>query len=375
MTMPKSVDLSHLRHKRILIMAGGTGGHIFPALAVADALEAQQAKVFWLGTEYGLETQLVSGKYPLLYLSARGVRKKGLMKKLVLPFSLLRSIWQAKRVIKKNKIDCVVGFGGYAAGPGGIAAKLMRVPLITHEQNVKAGMTNKSLAKFADCILCAFPTKSFKQMHKLEVVGNPVRSSICQMQVDSHDFYKHHLNVLVLGGSQGAKVLNDAVPQLFSQLPQAACVNIWHQTGEKGYEETKLNYEQLKNTSERHHVVTPFIEDMDKAYQWADIVVCRSGALTVSEISAAALPAFFVPFPYAVDDHQYHNAQFLVQAEAAVCIRQENFNIGKLAAFIRMMDLNRDKLKKMAMHAKGVAKVDATRKVLEHIVQYIKIKK
>ncbi len=361
---------SDLLNQSILIMAGGTGGHIFPALAVADALRCEGAEVSWLGTEYGLEKKLLADRYPLFYLPVRGVRKKGLLKKLMLPFSLIHAVWQAMCVIRKQKVKVVVGFGGYAAGPGGLAAKLMRVPLIIHEQNARPGMTNKTMAKFARKVFCAFPTSAFTTKAELEVIGNPIRSEIKVLHSQAHDFYKHVLNVLVLGGSQGAKILNDAMPKFVKGLPVDACVNLWHQTGEKSFPETMVAYQALKLTYKCELKVEPFIEDMAYAYQWADMIVCRAGALTVSEVACAGVPAFFIPFEAAVDDHQYHNAQFLVQAEAAICMREQNFNAQKLIAFVRAMDMNRGRLESMSHHAKGVAKLDAVERMVAEIKKY-----
>ncbi len=368
-----------LDNKKIVIMAGGTGGHIFPALAVGDKLKSYGANIFWLGTEYGLESKIVTKHYPIDYLSILGVRKKGLIRKLTLPFSLAKSVFQAIRILKKRKAKVVIGFGGYASAPGGFAAKILRIPLIVHEQNAKAGVTNKSLAKIAKSVLCAFPTSSFGKTKKLKVIGNPVREEICQLQAVERDFYKHRLNVLILGGSQGAKAINDVIPALLKQLPEGGEINIWHQCGERAYEEVCSLYQthqiHMDKAGENEEIavkVEPFIEDMAKAYRWADIAVCRSGALTVSELAAAAVPAFFIPFPYAVDDHQFHNAQFLVKAKAAECMRQEQFSADKLAAFIRVMDLDRKMLASMSEHAKGVAHIDATEKLVLEVVKWIK---
>ena len=354
-----------------MIMAGGTGGHIFPALVVADKLKHQGIKICWLGTKYGLETKLVAKHYPLFYLSVRGVRKKKIIKKLILPFSLGYAFFQAIRVMRKQKIKVVIGFGGYAAGPGGLAARFMNVPLIIHEQNASPGITNKTLAHFAHKVLCAFPTSAFKRKSVIEVIGNPIRNEIKALHHQEHNFYKHVLNVLVLGGSQGAKIFNETMPNFVRCLPKDACINLWHQTGEKSYEETKRAYEKIKSDYECDLIVEAFISDMAKSYQWADIVVCRAGALTVSEVACAGVPAFFVPFTQAVDDHQYHNAQFLVQAEAAICIREPNFNAQNLMMLIYMMDINRAQLEKMSDHAKSVAKLDAEEKVVTEIKKYL----
>ncbi|WP_119344481.1 undecaprenyldiphospho-muramoylpentapeptide beta-N-acetylglucosaminyltransferase [Facilibium subflavum] len=356
-----------LKNKHIVIMAGGTGGHIFPALAVADALVKQGATVSWLGTSYGLEKKLVENRFPLDFLRIKGVRKKGLFKKLFMPFSLCGAILQAMWFLKKRKTKIVLGFGGYASGPGGLAAKILFIPLIIHEQNAKPGMTNKALAKFANQVLCAFPVKGFSRSKKVQVIGNPIRDEIRALHDKDHDFYKHMLNVLVLGGSQGAQRLNQALPMVLKNLPTGGQVNIWHQSGQGDYEATLMRYQEQGLDAHTVVKVTPFIDNMAEAYAWADIVVCRAGASTVSEVAAAGIPAFFVPFPHAVDDHQYHNAQFLVQAEAAVCIRESYFNAEKLAAFIRAMDLNRQRLVEMSSHGKGVAHLAAT----EHVVSWV----
>ncbi|WP_116964567.1 undecaprenyldiphospho-muramoylpentapeptide beta-N-acetylglucosaminyltransferase [Fastidiosibacter lacustris] len=357
--------------KNIVVMAGGTGGHIFPALAVAKHLSEQGANIFWFGTQYGLEKKIVANQYPLDFLKIGGVRNKGLKKKLLFSFQLSLAVLRAMIILRRRKTNCVLGFGGYASGPGGIAAKLLNIPLIIHEQNANPGMTNKMLAKFAKKVLCAFPTSGFKTKSIVEVIGNPIRSEIRNLHNQSRDFYKHILNVLVLGGSQGAKVLNDVVPKFIKALPREACVNIWHQTGEKGFAETMSTYQALNIDYKCELKVEPFINDMAQAYQWADIIVCRAGALTVSEIASVGVPAFFVPFAEAVDDHQYHNAQFLVQAEAAICMREEHFNAQKLAAFIRAMDINRSKLENMSSHAKGVAKLDAVEKLVDEVKKLI----
>lgn len=365
-------QIEKLKGKHIVIMAGGTGGHIFPALSVAGALSEKGAIISWLGTKYGLEGKLVSAQYPIDYISARGLRNRGFVNHLLSPFQILLSVIQALYVLKKRRTKLVIGFGGYPAGAGGLASKIVGLPLIIHEQNAVPGVTNRLLSKFANKVLCAFPSSRFKNKKNLEVIGNPIRPEIHNIHAKVHDFYKHSLNVLVLGGSQGAKLLNEQLPLVLKSLPKGTCPYIWHQTGEKDHKKTIENYHNEGLIKDANIKVDAFIENIAEAYQWADIVVSRSGASTVSELAAAGLPAFFIPFPHATDDHQYHNAQFLVQAEAAICIRQQYFSPEKLAAFIRAMDLNRAALVKMSMHAKGVAKLDAIEKLLRSVAELIK---
>lgn len=361
-----------LGNRHIVIMAGGTGGHIFPALAIAEKAQEEGAGISWLGTRYGLETKLVSGDYPLDYLSVSGVRKKGGLRKLMLPFSLTKAILQAMIILKKRKADLVIGFGGYVSGPGGIAAKLLGIPLMIHEQNARAGLTNKVLAKLARKVLCAFPANSFAGWEKSAIVGNPVRREICDLHDRSHDFYKKYLNVLVLGGSQGAKALNEIIPCVLSALSETVQVNLWHQTGQNSHREVLALYRQHglmpnQETGKQGLKVVAFIEEMASAYHWADVVVCRSGALTVSELAVAGLPAFFVPFPYAVDNHQYYNAQFLVKAGAAVCVEQKDLSVKKLAGFIKKMHVDRAGLSAMSEKAKSTAFLQATEAVMKYI--------
>ena len=348
-----------LKYKKILIMAGGTGGHIFPAIAIAEELSSFGITVLWLGTKHGLELKIVQGRYNLFFLSIFGIRKKKLFKKILLPFYLILSIIQALHIILKNKVDCVISFGGYVSGPGGIAAKLTRTKLVIHEQNIKPGLTNLILSRFANEIFCAFPTDGFKKNKKVSVVGNPLKRGILNIKKNRSDFCKRHLNFLVTGGSQGAYVFNTVVPKLLSTLPKQATINILHQTGDKYFNQTNLLYKSSISNGAKIEV-TPFIKNMDEAYQWADIVLCRAGALTVSEISAVGIPAIFVPYPYAVDNHQYYNAQFLVNANAAFCIRQSDFNVFKLSAFIRLLDLDRNKLLSMSKRSRGISKRNAT---------------
>jgi UDP-N-acetylglucosamine--N-acetylmuramyl-(pentapeptide) pyrophosphoryl-undecaprenol N-acetylglucosamine transferase len=350
----------------IVVMAGGTGGHVFPALAVARALEQEGATISWLGTEIGIEAEVVPSEFPIDYIDIKGIRKKSKLVKLMFPLQLLKAIAQSFALLRKRQINLVIGFGGYASGPGALAARLMFKPVLIHEQNAKAGMTNRYLAKMAKHIMCAFPSSDFSQK-KTTVVGNPIRSKILAVGHQSRDFNQLKLNVLVLGGSLGAQILNDVVPKAVALIPELARPNVWHQSGGKLFDNAQKNYDFSGVTAE----VMPFIKKISEAYAWADVVICRSGASTVSEVAAVGLPAIFVPYPHAVDDHQFHNAQVLVRAKAASCIRQENFSPERLSAFIRAWDLDRAALSEQSLHAKGVAVTDSVEKVLNIINEAI----
>lgn len=357
-----------LQGKRVVIMAGGTGGHIFPALAVADELAANGAQVTWLGSDYGIERKLLGERYPIDLLKAQGVRGKSIKAKLLFPFKLARAVWQARKVLKSRQADVVIGFGGYASGPGGLAAAQLGIPLIVHEQNARAGLTNRKLAGFAKAILLAFPVSGFEKYPYVRVVGNPVRKEIVEVGKSPRDFFVPQLNLLVIGGSQGAQVLNEVVPAAMKLLPESAHLHVWHQSGEKLYEQTTKAYASIDDVTIR---VDRFIDNMAEAYQWAHLIVCRAGALTVSEVAAAGLPSIMVPFPHAVDDHQYHNAQFLVTAGAGRCIRQEDFNPAKFAAHLRVLDLNRFELMQQSERAIGVAQIYAVDKVVDVVCEDI----
>ena len=359
-----------LKGRTILIMAGGTGGHIFPALAVADQLQQKGANIVWLGTRYGIEKQHVTPQFQLQYLHVRGIRQQRLWRKFLMPFSLIASIWQARRIIKQHQADLVIGFGGYVSGPGGIAAWMCRKPLFIHEQNAIVGWTNQQLARFAKQIFCGFPDAGFKtSAHQVQVVGNPIRLEISQQRLKKKDFYAHDLNILVVGGSQGAEILNQVVPNTLKQLPESVCPNVWHQAGPKWAEATQQRYQQLQTESQVQ--VNAFIQDMAHAYAWAHIVICRAGALTVSELAAVGLPAIFVPFPSAVDDHQFHNAQQLVRAGGGVCIRQEHLTPEKLAAYWRMYDLDRSYLINQSQQAKQWAKTQAAELITNQVCKQL----
>jgi UDP-N-acetylglucosamine--N-acetylmuramyl-(pentapeptide) pyrophosphoryl-undecaprenol N-acetylglucosamine transferase len=306
---------------KIVIMAGGTGGHVFPGLAVADTLAKQGWSIDWFGTADKMEAQLVPKfGYPIHFIRIAGLRGKGLIRKLTTPFTLLRAVWQARKILKKLSPDVVLGMGGYASGPGGIAAYTLGIPMVLHEQNAVFGLTNRYLAKIADTVLCGFDTSVNRTKSKAPTkavhVGNPIRSGFNQIpDIATHS--QTGVNILIVGGSLGAQALNEVVPPVLLKLRDMHALSVWHQTG-AGKEQPVINvYEDAENVR-----VTEFIDEMENAYDWADIVICRAGALTVAEVAAAGRVAIFVPLPIAVDDHQTLNAQNLASQDAAYLIPQ-----------------------------------------------------
>ena len=302
-----------------LIMAGGTGGHIFPALAVAKQLRSLGWDIEWLGTADRLEAKVVpENAFPIHFLPVKGIRGKGLVNRISGLFGVLRSIVAAFGHIRKQRTDVVVGFGGYPSFPGGVAAKILARPLVIHEQNAIPGLTNKLLGKIATKIFVGFPlAKSvFEQKGlKAEFVGNPVREDIQRIESQQQSEKERAFRLLILGGSLGARPLNQQVPKLVAELKS---LEVWHQCGANNEGEVASLYNAVGSNAK----VTPFIDDMAAAYQWADAVICRAGALTVAEVAKAGLPAMFVPLPHAVDDHQTKNAQFLEEQGAGVVIPQ-----------------------------------------------------
>jgi UDP-N-acetylglucosamine--N-acetylmuramyl-(pentapeptide) pyrophosphoryl-undecaprenol N-acetylglucosamine transferase len=338
--------------RSILIMAGGTGGHIFPALAVADLLHSQGWQVTWLGAPGSMEAELVPKHgYPMAYVRFSGVRGKGLLRKLALPFNLLVALWQSAVVIFRHRPDVVLGMGGYITLPGGMMAALLRRPLVIHEQNSIAGMSNKVLARFAQKVMSGFPDV----LPQAAWCGNPVRGSIAAVPDPQQRYAARsgRLNVLVVGGSLGAKAINEAVPQALALLPEGERPNVLHQTGKQHFAAVQQLYQQAGMQAE----IRPFLDDMASEYARADVVICRAGALTIAELAAAGVASILIPFPFAVDDHQTHNARFLSEHGAAVLLPQTGLNAGKLAQLLR--EMNREKLLAMAQQARSLAKADA----------------
>ncbi|RDI44776.1 undecaprenyldiphospho-muramoylpentapeptide beta-N-acetylglucosaminyltransferase [Aquicella lusitana] len=349
--------------KRVLIMAGGTGGHVFPGLAVAHCLRENGVEVHWLGTNQGLEARLVpEADFPLHVITISGLRGKGIKPLLAAPFKIATAVLQSRRIINQVNPDVVIGMGGFVSGPGGIASWLMRRPLIIHEQNAKAGLTNKVLARFAKKVLEGFPN-AFRTRPRVAMTGNPVRTEIENLAPPEQRFNtaRSPFRLLILGGSLGAQALNEAVPKALRHLPTTERPEVLHQTGDKQFELTKKTYESMNVEA----TLKPFIKDMAEAYAWADMVICRAGALTVAELCAAGLGAIFVPFPYAVDDHQTANAEFMVAHQAACCIQQTELTEERLADIVRQFAQSPEKRLAMAQAAYQLRRVRVAERIFD----------
>jgi len=342
--------------RTILIMAGGTGGHIYPGLAVADALRAKNWTVVWLGAPNSMEAELVPKHgYHVAWVNFSGVRGKGLGRLVTLPFTLLRALWQSADAIFRHRPDVVLGMGGYITMPGGLMAAILRRPLVIHEQNSIAGMSNKVLAKLATRVLSGFPNV----LKNTTWCGNPVRADIAAVDEPEARFSGRSgkLNVLVVGGSLGAQALNEAMPKALAAMPEAERPQVLHQTGTKHFETVQQLYAQAAVTAD----IRPFLHDMANQYANADLVICRAGALTIAELATAGVASILIPFPFAVDDHQTHNARFLSEQGAAILLPQTELNAEKLAQLLR--ELSREKLLAIAQAARSLAKPDATQHV------------
>lgn len=343
--------------KTFMVMAGGTGGHIFPALAVAQELQAQGHRIVWLGSEGAMETRLVPQyNIPLETLSIKGIRGNGIKRKLLLPFTLVKTIAAARRIIRRYNVDAVIGFGGFVTFPGGIAARLCGLPLIVHEQNAIAGLSNKVLSHFASQVMYAFP-QVFTNQNGL--VGNPVRADIAALTPPAQRFAGRQgvLNILVVGGSLGADILNKVVPQAMALLPESQRPNLLHQSGRNKLAQLQHQYAECGVKAE----CVEFITDMVSAYREADLVICRAGALTIAELTAAGLGAILVPYPHAVDDHQTANAQYMVKDGAAVLMPQTSLNAQSMQTVLA--DLSREQCLQMAEKARALAQSDSAAKV------------
>ncbi|WP_286235942.1 undecaprenyldiphospho-muramoylpentapeptide beta-N-acetylglucosaminyltransferase [Thalassotalea sediminis] len=342
-------------------MAGGTGGHIFPGIAVAEQLKTQGWNIHWLGTRKRMEASIVPAHgFDISFINIAGIRNKTWLDWFKLPFKLAQSVWQSIQVIRKVKPDVVLGLGGYASAPGGFAAWLCRKPLVLHEQNAVAGMSNRYLAKLATKVLCAFPN-AFKDNVKCTVVGNPLRGNIIALEQSIPETPSATKKVLVIGGSLGAKVLNDTVPQAISQIKRQN-IQVMHQTGKGHLASVEALYKQY-GVDTSQVILNEFIDNMAAAYQWADVVICRAGALTVSELAMAAKPAIFVPLPHAVDDHQTKNALYLVERNAAKLMPQKDLNGTSLAQMLNSLFISDKVIQTMTKAAHDAAHVNATRDV------------
>ncbi len=350
-------------HKPILVMAGGTGGHVYPALAVARALQAESRDVVWLGTHRGLESRVVpAAGIDIEWISVRGLRRKGLLAMLIAPFQIGWALLQSLGVIIRRRPAAVLGMGGFVSGPGGVAAWLTRRPLLIHEQNAAAGLTNRLLARLARVVLQAFPG-SFNASVDAETVGNPVREDIADIAAPAARYAGRAgaLRLLVLGGSQGALALNRTVPAALAQIEPELRPIVRHQCGERTLDIAKQAYDEHGVDVE----LLPFIEDMAAAYAWADLVVCRAGALTIAELCAAGLPALFVPYPAAVDDHPTANAGPMAEAGAAVIIPEAELTAERLAGLLREWLQSRNGLLARAEKARALARPDSLRRITE----------
>jgi UDP-N-acetylglucosamine--N-acetylmuramyl-(pentapeptide) pyrophosphoryl-undecaprenol N-acetylglucosamine transferase len=353
-----------------LIMAGGTGGHVFPALALARELRARSWQVVWLGTRRGLEARLVPAEQIAVeWLSVSGLRGKGTLIWLSAPLKLTRALLQALAVIRRRRPSLVVGLGGFVAGPGGVAAWLSRRPLLIHEQNAIAGFTNRCLAHLARRVLTAFPG-SFAPQVRAQVVGNPVRHEISDLPPPAQRFAQRAgpMRVLVVGGSQGAARLNAMVPFALARAAATLQFEVQHQSGERWIDAARRNYAEAGITAR----LQPFIEDMAAAYGWADLVICRAGALTVSELAAAGVGAILVPFPAATDDHQTRNAAFLVNDGAAVMIAERELSAERLAAELLQLCSGRGRLLAMAERARALARPRAVQELADACVELVR---
>jgi UDP-N-acetylglucosamine--N-acetylmuramyl-(pentapeptide) pyrophosphoryl-undecaprenol N-acetylglucosamine transferase len=353
----------------ILIMAGGTGGHVYPALALARLLRRRSQPVVWLGTRKGLEARVIPAEQiPIEWLSVGGLRGKGWLTVLAAPFRLGVALCQALRVMRRHRPSAVVGLGGFVTGPGGVAAWLMRRPLIIHEQNAVAGFTNRCLAHLADEVLEAFP-HSFSRAVRARTIGNPVREDIASAATPQVRFAGRYgaINVLVFGGSQGAVRLNTVVPLALAQLgPDRHALNVRHQAGARWQEAAVQNYAKSGVRAE----VTAFIEDMAEAYGWADLVICRSGALTVCELAAVGVASILVPFPAAVDDHQTVNAAYLVDHDAALLIPDRDLTPQRLCETLQKLCADRVPLLEMAIRARELAQPRAAQDLAEACLRF-----
>ncbi len=345
--------------KTILIMAGGTGGHVYPALAVADYLKERGFELCWLGTDKGLESRVVPEHgYKLMKISVSGVRGKGLLKIFMAPIMIVMALSQALVIMKQLKPSAVLGMGGFASGPGGIAAWLMRIPLLIHEQNAIAGLTNKLLAPFSKTVMSAFPNVFTSD--NVHVLGNPVRNEITDIEPPSMLRYEQResLQVLILGGSLGAKALNESVPEALAKIEKCQ-LSIRHQCGVKHETATREKYSSLGLTAD----VRPFIDNVAESYRWADVVICRAGALTIAELAATGVGSILIPFPYAVDDHQTANAKYLTESDAGILLQESQLSTSKLKQLIERFCHSRQYCIDMAKNARALAKPDATANV------------
>lgn len=348
----------------ILIMAGGTGGHVYPALAVAEQLRDWGVDVVWLGTRKGLEARVVpAAGFPLDVVKVSGLRGKAVLQRVLAPVMLMWAFLQSLVIMLRRRPGAVLGMGGYVSGAGGVSAWLCRRPLLIHEQNAVAGLTNRLLVRFATRVFEAFPN-TFPARRGALYTGNPVRAAITALPAPEQRLGAHQgpLRLLVLGGSLGARAINRLLPEALALLEPAARPQVRHQAGRSHFDEVPAAY-QSRGIEAR---VVPFIDDMAEAYAWADLVLCRAGAMTIAELAAVGVAAILVPYPHAVDDHQTGNAHYLADAGAGILIQQDDLSAAGLSALLKEFSADRARLLRMAQAARALAKPDATRQVAQH---------
>lgn len=342
-----------------MVIAGGTGGHVFPGLAVAEHLKSQGIDVVWMGTRSGVEAQAVpAAGFDIDWISLSGVRGRGALAWLLLPVKLAFALTQALRIMLRQRPDVVLAMGGFVAGPGGLVAWLLRKPLLIHEQNAIPGLTNRWLAWLADGVLCGFPD-AFKNLPSARHVGNPVRRDIGDIPPASREGRQGPLCLLVLGGSQGAQIFNTIIPETLRTWKAGHDTEVWHQCGRKWLESTQAAYAD-SSVAVR---VSAFIDDMASAYRWADLVICRAGAMTIAELCAAGRASILVPYPHAVDAHQDANARFLAEREAAIVVPQQRFVASALRELLERFATHRQLLVNMGFNARRCATPDAAENI------------
>jgi UDP-N-acetylglucosamine--N-acetylmuramyl-(pentapeptide) pyrophosphoryl-undecaprenol N-acetylglucosamine transferase len=352
----------------MMIMAGGTGGHVYPALAVAGLLRDKGVHIVWLGTKTGLEATVVpNAEFDIEWISIRGLRGNGPVGWLLAPVRLIQAMWQCRRIFRAADPQAVLGMGGFVSGPGGVVARLLGLPLVLHEQNASAGLTNKILARIADRVLTGFPSVP-ELPERAEWVGNPVRKGISPSGPRQPGA---PVRILVTGGSQGAMTLNRLLPAALHQLSDTngagAVLEVWHQSGRGKAGDLKASYEGNGVVAR----VSEFIEDMESAYQWADLVVCRAGAMTIAELCAAGLPAILLPYPFAVGDHQAANAEQMVSRDAGVMLREEGLDSSRLATVMAEILRDQDALARMGENSLGLHKPNAAERVASICMEYL----
>ncbi|MBL4865945.1 MAG: undecaprenyldiphospho-muramoylpentapeptide beta-N-acetylglucosaminyltransferase [Pseudomonadales bacterium] len=357
-------------NRTIVIMAGGTGGHVFPALATAQALRDKNIDVHWIGTKKGIEAQIIpAADIPISFIDVSGLRGNGLARLIAAPLQLTKALLQSLKCLREIRPQGVLGMGGFVTGPAGLAAWMLRIPILIHEQNAVAGLSNRLLSRLSKRILAAFPGAfdGSRVARNLVVTGNPIRLDIASIPGPGDRLVNREgtVRLLILGGSLGALTLNEMVPEAISYLGLSERPDIIHQAGKRNYETAREHYEKFSVVAE----VRPFIEDMAHAYEWADLVICRAGALTVSEVSAAGVAAIFIPYPHAVDDHQTKNAEYLETAGAAVIVQQNNLDGKRLTDLLKGLLGDRKALLEMAVKARSLAKPKATDTVVSNIME------